>query len=146
MSAILAYIVNYIPGLHLRASEEAELLGMDDDQLGEFAYDYVEVSFMAMRGDLLPFANNRVTRQVRRDYLAWTPNNPHQNGVDPDMPHEHRFGIGEHTDMIKKAGNSNGSAVGSPKPHKQELPTQGDRHGIAAEEQEKAKHDPGSGP
>ena len=43
MSAILAYIVNYIPGLHLRASEEAELLGMDDDQLGEFAYDYVEV-------------------------------------------------------------------------------------------------------
>ncbi len=44
MSAILAYIVNYIPGLHLRASEEAELLGMDDDQLGEFAYDYVEVS------------------------------------------------------------------------------------------------------
>ena len=43
MSAILAYIVNFIPGLHLRASEEAELLGMDDDQLGEFAYDYVEV-------------------------------------------------------------------------------------------------------
>ncbi|KAK6614257.1 ammonium transporter mep1 [Botrytis cinerea] len=52
VSAILAIIINYIPGLHLRASEEAELLGMDDDQLGEFAYDYVE---------------------VRRDYLAWTP-------------------------------------------------------------------------
>lgn len=48
MSAILAYIVNYIPGLHLRASEEAELLGMDDDQLGEFAYDYVEVSGRAL--------------------------------------------------------------------------------------------------
>lgn len=44
MSAILAYIVNFVPGLKLRASEEAELLGMDDDQLGEFAYDYVEVS------------------------------------------------------------------------------------------------------
>ena len=43
MSAILAIIINFIPGLHLRASEEAELLGMDDDQLGEFAYDYVEV-------------------------------------------------------------------------------------------------------
>jgi hypothetical protein len=66
------------------------------------------------------------------------------------MPHEHRFGIGEHTDMIKKASNSNGSAIGSPKPHKQELPAQGDRHGIAAEDQEKVKHDPepgsGSGP
>src|SRR5215469_3371343 len=52
VSAILAFIIDKIPGLHLRASEEAELLGMDDDQLGEFAYDYVE---------------------VRRDYLAWTP-------------------------------------------------------------------------
>ena len=40
------------PGLKLKASEEAELLGMHDDQLGEFAYDYVE---------------------VRRDYLAWAP-------------------------------------------------------------------------
>lgn len=40
MSALIAVVINYIPGLHLRASEEAELLGMDDDQLGEFAYDY----------------------------------------------------------------------------------------------------------
>merc|ERR1712000_769351 len=39
VSALLAYAINFIPGLHLRASEEAELLGMDDDQLGEFAYD-----------------------------------------------------------------------------------------------------------
>merc|ERR1712144_167873 len=52
MSALLAFAIDKIPGLKLRASEEAELLGMDDDQLGEFAYDYVE---------------------VRRDYLAWTP-------------------------------------------------------------------------
>ena len=43
MSAIIAKIIDVIPGLHLRASEEAELLGMDDDQHGEFAYDYVEV-------------------------------------------------------------------------------------------------------
>ncbi|CAK7219565.1 low affinity high capacity ammonium permease [Sporothrix curviconia] len=52
VSALLAKVIDLIPGLHLRASEEAELLGMDDDQHGEFAYDYVE---------------------VRRDYLAWTP-------------------------------------------------------------------------
>lgn len=52
ISAGIAFCVNLVPGLELRASEEAELLGMDDDQLGEFAYDYVE---------------------VRRDYLAWTP-------------------------------------------------------------------------
>jgi ammonium transporter, Amt family len=52
VSAIIAKLIDMVPGLHLRASEEAELMGMDDDQLGEFAYDYVE---------------------VRRDFLAWTP-------------------------------------------------------------------------
>lgn len=52
MTCIICYALDYTPGLQLRATEQAELLGMDDDQLGEFAYDYVE---------------------VRRDYLAWTP-------------------------------------------------------------------------
>ncbi|KAL2759215.1 hypothetical protein ACRALDRAFT_1048768 [Sodiomyces alcalophilus JCM 7366] len=52
MSAIIAKAIDLVPGLKLRASEEAELLGMDDDQHGEFSYDYVE---------------------VRRDFLAWTP-------------------------------------------------------------------------
>lgn len=36
VSAIIAKIIDLIPGLKLRASEEAELLGMDDDQHGEF--------------------------------------------------------------------------------------------------------------
>ena len=43
VSAIIAKAIDMIPGLKLRASSEAELLGMDDDQHGEFAYDYVEV-------------------------------------------------------------------------------------------------------
>ena len=51
--------------MHLRASEEAELLGMDDDQLGEFAYDYVE---------------------VRRDYLAWTPAQNEPLGGEHSIP------------------------------------------------------------
>jgi Amt family ammonium transporter len=77
MSAILAKIVDLIPGLHLRASEEAELLGMDDDQHGEFAYDYVE---------------------VRRDYLAWTPagKDQHEDGVRILPQH----GIEEHQNMM----------------------------------------------
>jgi ammonium transporter, Amt family len=77
ISTLLAVIINHIPGLKLRASEEAELLGMDDDQLGEFAYDYVE---------------------VRRDYLAWTPAaaEPAAQGfVDP----QHMYGIPEHSEM-----------------------------------------------
>ena len=79
VSAILAFVINRIPGLHLRASEEAELLGMDDDQLGEFAYDYVE---------------------VRRDYLAWTParTEPSSNG---DVPQGDRHGILQHSQMLE---------------------------------------------
>lgn len=34
--------MNLIPGLSLRAKEEAEIDGIDDHELGEFAYDYVE--------------------------------------------------------------------------------------------------------
>jgi Amt family ammonium transporter len=35
--------MNLVPGLSLRASEEEEAMGLDDAQLGEFAYDYVEL-------------------------------------------------------------------------------------------------------
>jgi Amt family ammonium transporter len=33
--------MHFIPGLSLRCSEEAEILGTDDSEMGEFAYDYV---------------------------------------------------------------------------------------------------------
>lgn len=119
VSAILAYAVNYIPGLHLRASDEAELLGMDDDQLGEFAYDYVE---------------------VRRDYLAWTPGTKDHMGVDPDMPQEMRHGIQAHSAMLKKEDLSHSSDTSS-HGHTHGLPAQGDRHGVAAENEKKALRD-----
>lgn len=118
VSAILAYIVNFIPGLHLRASEEAELLGMDDDQLGEFAYDYVE---------------------VRRDYLAWTPSSKDQHGVDPDLPQEHRHGIEEHSKLIKSNGDSSSDSPAAEAAEAGQA-TQGDRHAVAVEDQEKSKH------
>ena len=34
--------MNLIPGLSLRASEEAEIEGIDEAEIGEFAYDFVE--------------------------------------------------------------------------------------------------------
>jgi len=68
-----------IPGLALRASEEAELLGMDDDQLGEFAYDYVE---------------------VRRDYLAWTPATVDPAPGEADVHPPHMYGIPAHSEMV----------------------------------------------
>ena len=33
--------MHFIPGLRLRADEESEILGIDDAEMGEFAYDYV---------------------------------------------------------------------------------------------------------
>jgi Amt family ammonium transporter len=81
MSAIIAKIIDLIPGLKLRASEEAELLGMDDDQHGEFSYDYVE---------------------VRRDFLAWSPQREepaHENLVLIEPQH----GIQEHANMARSA-------------------------------------------
>jgi len=41
MTTIILWVMHYIPGLSLRASEEAEILGIDDAEMGEFAYDYV---------------------------------------------------------------------------------------------------------
>ena len=81
VSALIAKAIDLVPGLRLRATEEAELIGMDDDQLGEFAYDYVE---------------------VRRDFLAWTPakEDPHSDA--------HRFipqhGIEEHQNLANTTG------------------------------------------
>jgi ammonium transporter, Amt family len=33
--------MHYIPGLSLRCDDEAEIVGIDDYDMGEFAYDYV---------------------------------------------------------------------------------------------------------
>jgi Amt family ammonium transporter len=52
VTAALAFAIDKIPGLGLRASAEDEALGMDDAQIGEFANDYVE---------------------VRREFTDWTP-------------------------------------------------------------------------
>lgn len=106
VSALLAYAINAIPGLQLRASEEAELLGMDDDQLGEFAYDYVE---------------------VRRDYLAWQPTTDEPETIEFNLNPQDRHGIQEHSSMF----NSGSLDSNSGKAH---TGIGGDRHGIAAEE------------
>ncbi|KAF2200783.1 ammonium transporter-like protein [Delitschia confertaspora ATCC 74209] len=102
ISAILAYGIDKIPGLHLRADEQAELLGMDDDQLGEFAYDYVE---------------------VRRDYLAWTPAKDQPMGEEHTIPQGDRHGITQHSQMLEGKEPSETSG-------EQHTGIGGDRHGV----------------
>lgn len=41
---VILFLINLIPGMHLRAPESAEILGIDDTEIGEFAYDYVELT------------------------------------------------------------------------------------------------------
>jgi len=43
VTTIILWIMHFIPGLKLRASEEDEILGIDDAQMGEYAYDYVGI-------------------------------------------------------------------------------------------------------
>lgn len=119
VSAIIAFAIDKIPGLHLRASEEAELLGMDDDQLGEFAYDYVE---------------------VRRDYLAWTPAKADPANEEHTIPQGERHGIAQHSQMLEGKAPSESSQDGHA-----HTGIGGDRHAVAAgpeaaEMPEKAEH------
>jgi Amt family ammonium transporter len=44
LTCIILFLMNLIPGLSLRVSADEEDLGLDDGQLGEFAYDYVELT------------------------------------------------------------------------------------------------------
>ena len=117
MALIIAYAINYIPGLHLRASEEAELLGMDDDQLGEFAYDYVE---------------------VRRDYLAWTPAKASPHDGSHNIPQNERHGIGQHGDMLIGKDPSENSSSGEDHAGKEHIGIGGDRHAVGLDEKQHA--------
>ena len=109
ISAAIAYIINFIPGLKLRASDEAELLGMDDDQLGEFAYDYVE---------------------VRRDYLAWTPAKGAPEGKDYEIPQGDRHGIQQHSEMLEGKEPSEDSG-------QEHTGIGGDRHAVPLEKNDR---------
>jgi ammonium transporter, Amt family len=42
-TCIILFLMNLVPGLSLRVGMEEEELGLDEAQIGEFAYDYVEL-------------------------------------------------------------------------------------------------------
>ncbi|GAA94019.1 uncharacterized protein L969DRAFT_22364 [Mixia osmundae IAM 14324] len=41
---LVMFVINLIPGMHFRASEDAEIIGMDEDQCNEFCYDFAYVN------------------------------------------------------------------------------------------------------
>jgi Amt family ammonium transporter len=44
LTCVILFIMNLIPGLSLRVPAAEEEMGLDDGELGEFAYDYVEIT------------------------------------------------------------------------------------------------------
>ncbi|EXJ82142.1 hypothetical protein A1O1_08211 [Capronia coronata CBS 617.96] len=50
LSMVILFVINLIPGLKLRATEQEEIMGMDETEIGEFAYDYVELSRDVVNG------------------------------------------------------------------------------------------------
>ncbi|KAG8216639.1 ammonium transporter AmtB-like domain-containing protein [Butyriboletus roseoflavus] len=43
MTTIILWVMHYIPFLRLRCDGETEIIGVDDAEMGEFAYDYVGI-------------------------------------------------------------------------------------------------------
>jgi len=43
MSCLILFVINFIPGLHLRASEQEEMMGMDETEVGEFACEFLQI-------------------------------------------------------------------------------------------------------
>lgn len=56
---VICFVIDKIPGLNLRADYIAEEMGLDEYEIGEFAYDYVEV-----RRDFLDWGNPTVNPTV----------------------------------------------------------------------------------
>ncbi|AQZ10880.1 MEP1 (YGR121C) and MEP3 (YPR138C) [Zygosaccharomyces parabailii] len=81
-TAVICFVLNLVPYTKLRVSEEAEARGLDEDQIGEFAYDYVE---------------------VRRDYYQWGPDSDNAPEVRTDATDVHQDG-GERQDNDEHHG------------------------------------------
>ena len=65
VTCAILFVMNMVPGLQLRASEDAEILGIDDAEIGEFAYDYVELTREVLNDDLEAEAASRYSNDAR---------------------------------------------------------------------------------
>lgn len=74
VTAVLCFVINKIPGMKLRVDYEGEEMGLDEDQIGEFAYDYVEV-----RRDFLDWGNPNVNPNLQHEYQSHQMPNELQN-------------------------------------------------------------------
>jgi len=62
MTTVILWIMHFIPGLRLRADDDAELMGIDDAEMGEYAYDYV-----GLESEIRPNSNIALTSVGSKD-------------------------------------------------------------------------------
>ncbi|EGV60260.1 low affinity high capacity ammonium permease [Yamadazyma tenuis] len=93
MTFVLCFTINKIPGLHLRVDYHGEEVGIDEDQIGEFAYDYVE---------------------VRRDFLSWSdPNGSGERSVVEEVGQESQQQADKEADVYEAKPESSESVDNS---------------------------------
>jgi hypothetical protein len=83
VTMIVLVIMNFIPGLRLRVSVDEEREGIDEAELGEFAFDFVE---------------------VRRDYDSWPDSNLIEGRIRELEKQQH--------ELVNGNGSSGGSQYG----------------------------------
>jgi Amt family ammonium transporter len=75
MQTIILWAMHYVPfiNLKLRCSDETEIIGVDDGEMGEFAYDYVGLD--TEPGPRPIFSGNMVATGGYREPI---PHSPHE--------------------------------------------------------------------
>jgi ammonium transporter, Amt family len=87
-TCLILFILNLIPGLHLRADEEAEILGIDDSEIGEFAYDYVELTREVLNDVEGAESGSMFSSADNSHHVAFHPANQREKSSIPTMEHQ----------------------------------------------------------
>ncbi|KIK03145.1 hypothetical protein K443DRAFT_676993 [Laccaria amethystina LaAM-08-1] len=70
VTTIILWVMHYIPGLRMRVSEETEIVGIDECEMGEFAYDYV-----GLETELKPSFSRPVAESREPDHASYSKEN-----------------------------------------------------------------------
>ncbi|KAJ3779757.1 ammonium transporter [Lentinula aff. detonsa] len=103
VTALLAKIIDVIPGLKLRSTPEDESLGMDEVEIGEFATDYIEIRRDFTDGLFMNSTNPSEQHVAAGDRHGRPDNALHQHSTMQNgngLPHESTG-----TDQVKHDGN-----------------------------------------
>ncbi|WRT66318.1 uncharacterized protein IL334_003273 [Kwoniella shivajii] len=117
----IMFVINLIPGCHFRSTEEAEIVGMDEVELGEFVADYAfhhrDLEGLFDPNELSRFNSATVFHLTSMAPRSYTRPSQHQHqqgggGLPPTMP---RGGAAVADAMENGEGNGNGNEKERPR-------------------------------